>query len=58
MENIREGKAITDLLRFGEEKVYKYVNSEPEISEIRVHLNQISGESRIKGYRKEPRIEN
>jgi hypothetical protein len=57
VENIREGKATTDIVAFGEEKLYKYENSEPEIVEIRVHLNQISGETSMKGYRRLPNID-
>jgi hypothetical protein len=36
-------------------KYYKYINSDPKVIGIKVHLNIISGSVQISGMRKDPR---
>lgn len=47
--HLREGRPIEQKLVAGELKIYKYINSDPDVSEIRVHVNKISGDVTLKG---------
>jgi RecB family endonuclease NucS len=38
-------------VRLLEKKYYKYINNNPKVTEIRIHLNEISGLTRIRAKR-------
>lgn len=55
MMYLREGRTVEDSLSANAMKYYKYVNSDPKVIGIKVHLNIISGSVQISGMRKDPR---
>lgn len=46
---LREGRPFEEKLSSGEMKIYKYINSDPNVQEIRVHLNEIAGHVQLNG---------
>lgn len=40
---LREGRPIEEKLGEKDMKIYKYINSDPNVEEIRMHLNEIAG---------------
>ena len=38
---LRENRPLEEKLFAGEFKIYKYINSDPNVKEIRVHLNHV-----------------
>lgn len=40
---LREGRPIEEQLAPGEMKFYKYINSDPNVIEVRIHINEIVG---------------
>ena len=46
---LREGRPIEERLGKGQMKLYKYINSDPNVEEIRVHLTPISGAPVLSG---------
>ena len=46
---LREDRPLEEKLSPGEIKIYKYINSDPNVKEIRVHVNEITGIVKIDG---------
>lgn len=46
---LREGRAIEDKLAIAQTKYYKYINSDPKVKEIRVHVNEMVGHVTLSG---------
>jgi hypothetical protein len=40
---LREGRPLEEKLGEKEMKIYKYINSDPNVQEIRIHVNEIAG---------------
>lgn len=53
-EYLRENKPIESHVRKDELKIYKYVNEDPSIKKVRVHINKISGCFNSYHFRHEP----
>jgi hypothetical protein len=49
VQYLREDRPLEEKLMAHEVKVYKYVNSDPTVKEIRVHVNEISGKVKLSG---------
>ena len=48
---LREGRSFEDKVRDREFKYYKYINNNPKVTQIRIHVNQISGLLRARARR-------
>lgn len=48
---MREGRAFEDKVRTKEKKYYKYQNNNPNVTEIRIHVNEISGLTKVRAKR-------
>lgn len=48
---LREGRAFEDKVRYQEKNYYKYVNNNDKISEIRIHINEITGLTKVRAKR-------
>ena len=46
---LREGRPLEEKLGKNQMKIYKYINSDPNVEEVRVHLNTISGSLTMEG---------
>lgn len=46
---LREGRPLEEKLAEKEMKIYKYINSDPNVKEIRIHLNEIAGHIAFNG---------
>ena len=44
---LRDDRAFEDKVRLQETKYYKYINNDPIIYGIRIHLNEVSGLTKI-----------
>jgi hypothetical protein len=51
---LREDRPLEEKLTAGSMKLYKYINSDPNVKEIRVHVNDISGIVKFNGVSKDP----
>ena len=49
---LRENRPLEEKLFAGEFKIYKYINSDPNVKEIRVHLNHVEGDYTFLGMTK------
>lgn len=43
VQYLREGRPIEQTIGAGEMKFYKYINSDKNVKEIRVHFNEMAG---------------
>ena len=46
---LREGRPLEEKLGEKELKLYKYINSDPNVQEIRIHVNEIAGHVTVNG---------
>jgi len=46
---LREGRPLEDKLMANEMKIYKYINSDENVKEIRIHVNEIAGIIKLSG---------
>lgn len=46
---LRENRPLEEKLFSGEIKLYKYINSDPNVKEVRVHVNHVEGEYTFSG---------
>lgn len=46
---LREGRPLEEKLGEKEMKLYKYINSDPNVQEIRIHVNEIAGHVSFNG---------
>lgn len=53
---LREGRAFEDKVRYQETKYYKYQNNNPNIGAVKIHVNEISGLTKIIAKRTDPRL--
>ena len=51
---LREGRPLEDKLMANEMKIYKYINSDENVKEIRIHVNEIAGVIKLSGAIKDP----
>lgn len=46
---LREARPLEDKLMANEMKIYKYINSDENVKEIRIHVNEIAGIIKLSG---------
>lgn len=47
---LREGRPLEEKMNEKEMKIYKYINSDPNVEEIRIHINSIAGNIVYNGF--------
>ena len=49
VQYLREDRPLEEKLVAGEIKLYKYINSDQNVKEIRIHVNEVSGIVKLSG---------
>lgn len=51
---LREGRPLEEKMTEKDMKIYKFINSDPNVQEIRIHINEISGHVLFSGFIQTP----